>query len=174
MSSTGLIDLNAGLIDLNGGVGAGCGSNPVSRARAPQHSPPPHPRTTANAAIQAAKQLSAGLVTPRSPGCQVRVRARTRGEAARERQGKGASFGPVGTPGQARPWGTVLHAPSRHMEQGTGAPPQGSQEATARQAPSAFTPGTARLDFNRARPARNGGPGSSLKWGALGLHGSPP
>ena len=143
-------------------------------ARAPQHAPSPHTSTPTTAPPQAGKQVSEGRATPRSARHQVRASLRTRGEAARERQWKGASSGPVGTPGQARPWGTMPHAPSTR-DDGRRAQSQGGQQAACQQVPRSFHPWPCPASVsNRAHPARNGGPGLPLKWGALGLHGSPP
>ena len=67
----------------------------------------PHARTLATPASRLAVTGRAGRATPGPAGRQVRASSRTRGEAARERQRKGALSGPVGTLGQARPWGTL-------------------------------------------------------------------
>ncbi len=122
--------------------------------------PPQHARTLATAASRPAETGCAGRATPRPVGRQVRASLRTRGEAARERQRKGALSGPVGTPGQARPWGTLPHAPSIR-EDGCIAQPQGGQQAAIQQVPRGFHPWPCSASVhNRARPARNGGPGS--------------
>jgi hypothetical protein len=139
------------------GVGAGCGSNPVSMARAPQHAPSLHSRTPATASSQAGKQVSAGCATPRSAGRQVRASLRTRGEAAREWHRKGALSGPVGTPGQARPWRTAPHALSRH-DNGRIAQPQGGPRAAIQQVPHGFHPWPAqpRFPIGPTRPVTAG------------------
>ncbi len=143
-------------------------------ARAPQHAPPLHPRTPSTASPQASKQVSAGCATPRSAGRQVRASLRTRGEAAREWQWKGALSGLVGTPGKARPWGTLPHALSIR-DDGRSPQSQGGQQAAIQQVPRGFHPWPCPASVsNRAHPARNGGPVFCLRRGALGLHGSPP
>ncbi len=80
------------------------------------------------------KTGSTGQATPRLAGYQVRASLRTRGEAARERQWKGAVSGPVGTPGQARQWGTMPHALSIR-DHGCIAQHQGGQQAAIQQVP---------------------------------------
>ena len=106
----------------------------------PGKPPSLHARTLATAASRSAAVTGrAGRAAPRPAGRQVRASLRTRGEAARERQRKGALSGPVGTPGQARPWGTLPHVLSIH-DDGCIAQLQGSQQAAISTGTARFSP----------------------------------